>query len=160
MEALSYKLAVISIDKAYPGQAKRAAMAFWSALPQFTYTKFVVVVDKHINVRDPRQVVWAIAAQVDPQRDLFVLENTPFDTLDFASEQLGLGGRMAVDATTKIGPEKNHEWGEPLSRPAELEQKVSDRLEELGLSDLDHAEPDPVLFGYVLDKLISIQPRS
>lgn len=92
MEALSYKLAVISIDKAYPGQAKRAAMAFWSALPQFTYTKFVVVVDQHINVRDPRQVVWAIAGQVDPQRDLFVLENTPFDTLDFASEQLGLGG--------------------------------------------------------------------
>jgi 4-hydroxy-3-polyprenylbenzoate decarboxylase len=109
MEALSYKLAVISIDKAYPGQAKRAAMAFWSALPQFTYTKFVVVVDKHINVRDPRQVVWAIAAQVDPQRDLFVLENTPFDTLDFASEQLGLGGRMAVDATTKIGPD-NLTW--------------------------------------------------
>ena len=67
MEALSYKLAVISIDKAYPGQAKRAAMAFWSALPQFTYTKFVVV-DSHINVRDPRQVVWAIAAQVDPAR--------------------------------------------------------------------------------------------
>jgi 4-hydroxy-3-polyprenylbenzoate decarboxylase len=111
-------------------------------------------------VRDPRQVVWAIAAQVDPQRDLFVLENTPFDTLDFASEKLGLGGRMAIDATTKIGPEKNHEWGEPLSRPADLEQKVSDRLEELGLSDLDHAEPDPALFGYVLDKLISIQPRS
>ncbi len=160
MEALSYKLAVISIDKAYPGQSKRAAMAFWSALPQFTYTKFVVVVDKHINVRDPRQVVWAIAAQVDPQRDLFVLENTPFDTLDFASEQLGLGGRIAIDATTKIGPEKNHEWGEPLSRPADLEQKVSDRLEELGLSDLDHTDPDPALFGYVLDKLISIQPRS
>jgi 4-hydroxy-3-polyprenylbenzoate decarboxylase len=160
MEALSYKLAVISIDKAYPGQAKRAAMAFWSALPQFTYTKFVVVVDKHINVRDPRQVVWAIAAQVDPQRDLFVLENTPFDTLDFASEQLGLGGRMAIDATTKIGPEKNHEWGEPLSRPADLEQKITVRLEELGLSDLDHTEPDPALFGYVLDKLISIQPRS
>ena len=135
-------------------------MAFWSALPQFTYTKFVVVVDKHINVRDPRQVVWAIAAQVDPQRDLFVLENTPFDTLDFASEQLGLGGRMAIDATTKIGPEKNHEWGEPLSRPADLEQKVTDRLEELGLSDLEDSEPDPALFGYVLDKLISIQPRS
>ena len=84
MEALSYKLAVISIDKAYPGQARRAAMAFWSALPQFTYTKFVVVVDKSINVRDPRQVVWAIAAQVDPQRDLFVLDDTPFDSLDFA----------------------------------------------------------------------------
>lgn len=77
MEGLSYKLAVIAIDKAYPGQAKRAAMAFWSALPQFTYTKFVVVVDKSIAIRDPRQVIWAISAQVDPQRDLFVLEDTP-----------------------------------------------------------------------------------
>ncbi|QNI48676.1 UbiD family decarboxylase [Synechococcus sp. A15-60] len=158
MEALSYKLAVISIEKAYPGQAKRAAMAFWSALPQFTYTKFVVVVDSHINVRDPRQVVWAIAAQVDPQRDLFTLENTPFDTLDFASEQLGLGGRLAIDATTKIGPEKNHEWGEPLSRPDQLEQKVTDRLEELGLSDISNQEPNPELFGYLLDQLISNRP--
>ena len=154
MEALSYKLAVISIDKAYPGQAKRAAMAFWSALPQFTYTKFVVVVDKHINVRDPRQVVWAIAAQVDPQRDLFTLENTPFDSLDFASEQLGLGGRLAIDATTKIGPEKNHEWGKPLSRPADLEQPVSERWSELGLDDLGDGEADPSLFGYALDRLI------
>jgi hypothetical protein len=89
-------LAVISIKKAYPGQAKRAAMAFWSALPQFTYTKFVVVVDQAINVRDPRQVVWAIAAQVDPQRDLFVLQDTPFDSLDFASERLGLGGQVGT----------------------------------------------------------------
>ena len=105
-------------------------------LPQFTYTKFVVVVDSHINVRDPRQVIWAIAGQVDPQRDLFVLENTPFDSLDFASEQLGLGGRMAIDATTKIGPEKNHDWGEPLQRPAELEQRVTERMAELGLDDL------------------------
>ena len=106
MEALSYKLAVISIDKAYPGQAKRAAMAFWSALPQFTYTKFVVVVDSHINVRDPRQVVWAIAAQVDPQRDLFTLENTPFDTLDFASEQLGLGDAWPLMPPPRWDPRK------------------------------------------------------
>tara|TARA_B100001939_G_scaffold120007_1_gene104085 strand:- start:213 stop:623 length:411 start_codon:yes stop_codon:yes gene_type:complete len=129
-------------------------MAFWSALPQFTYTKFVVVVDSHINVRDPRQVVWAIAAQVDPQRDLFTLEDTPFDSLDFASEQLGLGGRLAIDATTKIGPEKNHDWGEPLSRPASLEQRVSERWQELGLDDLGQSEPDPSLFGYALDRLM------
>ena len=158
MEALSYKLAVISIDKAYPGQAKRAAMAFWSALPQFTYTKFVVVVDSHINVRDPRQVVWAIAAQVDPQRDLFTLENTPFDSLDFASEQLGLGGRLAIDATTKVGPEKNHPWGKPLSRPDDLEQRVTDRLDELGLTDISNREPNPELFGYLLDQLIANRP--
>ena len=154
MEGLSYKLAVIAIDKAYPGQARRAALAFWSALPQFTYTKFVVVVDKAINIRDPRQVIWAISAQVDPQRDLFVLENTPFDTLDFASERLGLGGRLAVDATTKIGPEKRHAWGEPLGRPEELEARVDSRWAELGLADIGTREPDPALFGYTLEYVL------
>ncbi len=154
MEALSYKLAVISIDKAYPGQARRAAMAFWSALPQFTYTKFVVVVDKSINVRDPRQVVWAIAAQVDPQRDLFVLEDTPFDSLDFASERLGLGGRLAIDATTKVGPEKRHNWGEPLRRETDLEERISARWSELGLDDLGGGEPDPSLFGLQLEQVL------
>ncbi|WP_094553803.1 UbiD family decarboxylase [Synechococcus sp. 1G10] len=154
MEGLSYKLAVIAIDKAYPGQAKRAAMAFWSALPQFTYTKFVVVVDKAISIRDPRQVIWAISAQVDPQRDLFVLEDTPFDSLDFASERLGLGGRLAIDATTKIGPEKRHDWGEPLRRTAEQEARVDQRWAELGLSDIDASDPDPVLFGYTLEHVL------
>ena len=154
MESLSYKVAIISIDKAYPGQAKRAAMAFWSALPQFTYTKFVIVVDSSINVRDPRQVVWVISSQVDPQRDLFILENTPFDSLDFASESIGLGGRLAIDATKKIGPEKNHEWGEPLIRSKELEKKIDLKWKELGLNDLEEKEPDPALFGYVIDDLL------
>ncbi len=154
MEALSYKLAVISIKKTYPGQARRSAMAFWTALPQFTYTKFVVVVDSTINVRDPRQVVWAISSQVDPQRDLFILENTPFDSLDFSSEHIGLGGRLAIDATRKIGPEKKHEWGEVLTRPTEIESKVNERWNELGLSDLDENEPDPSLFGYVIEDLL------
>jgi 4-hydroxy-3-polyprenylbenzoate decarboxylase len=95
---------------------------------------------------------------VDPQRDLFTLENTPFDTLDFASEQLGLGGRLAIDATTKIGPEKNHPWGEPLSRPDDLEQRVTDRLDELGLTDISQREPNPELFGYLLDQLIANRP--
>ena len=130
-------------------------MAFWSALPQFTYTKFVVIVDYKINVRDPRQVVWAIAAQVDPQRDLFILENTSFDSLDFASVQLGLGGRLAIDATTKIGPEKNHNWGEPLTRPETLENRVSERLGELGLEGKLNSNPDPSLFGYILDQLVN-----
>ncbi len=111
MEALSYKLAIISIKKNYPGQAKKTAMAFWSALPQFTYTKFVIIVDEFINVRDPRQVVWAIASQVEPQRDLLNIERTPFDSLDFASEHIGLGGRLAIDATTKIGSEKKSSMG-------------------------------------------------
>ncbi len=155
MEALSYKIAIISINKSYPGQAKRAAMAFWSALPQFTYTKFVVVVDSTINVRDPRQVIWTISSQVDPQRDLFTLENTPFDSLDFASERIGLGGRLAIDATTKIGPEKNHEWGEPLTRPEKLESKIDSRWEELGLGDLERKDPDISLFGYVIEELLT-----
>jgi 4-hydroxy-3-polyprenylbenzoate decarboxylase len=129
-------------------------MAFWSALPQFTYTKFVVVVDRAINIRDPRQVIWAIAAQVDPQRDLFVLEDTPFDSLDFASERLGLGGRLAIDATTKIGAERRHEWGEPLTRGAELEARVDARWAELGLGDLGGKDPDPALFGYTLEHLL------
>ena len=145
---------IISIDKAYPGQARKAAMAFWSALPQFTYTKFVVVVDENINVRDPRQVVWTIASHVDPQRDLFILENTPFDSLDFASEQIGLGGRTAIDATKKLGPEKRHEWGEVLSRTKDIEAQVDARWKELGLSNLDDKEPDPTLFGYVIEELL------
>ena len=154
MEALSYKLGIISIKKSYPGQAKRAAMAFWTALPQFTYTKFVVVVDSTINVRDPRQVVWAISSLVDPQRDLMLMENTPFDSLDFASEHIGLGGRLAIDATTKLGPERNHQWGSPLSHSMELDKKIEERWEDLGLSDLKTTEPDPTLFGYVIDQLI------
>ncbi len=157
MEALSYKLAIISIDKVYPGQAKRAAMAFWSALPQFTYTKFVIVVDSTINIRDPRQVIWVISSQVDPQRDLFVLENTPFDSLDFASVDIGLGGRLAIDATRKIGPEINHEWGEPLNRSEELERKITAKMKEIGLSDLNNKEPDPSLFGYIIEDLLNKQ---
>ena len=160
MEALSYKLAIISINKAYPGQAKRAAMAFWSALPQFTYTKFIVVVDSTINVRDPRQIVWAISSLVDPQRDLLVIENTPFDSLDFASERIGLGGRLAIDATTKVGPEKNHEWGEKLEHSAEMEKQVNSRWNELGLGDLDNASPDPSLFGYVMEELLRKKNRA
>lgn len=148
MEALSYKAAIISIDKAYPGQARRAALAFWSALPQFTYTKFVIVVDKDINIRDPRQVVWAISSKVDPSRDVFILENTPFDTLDFASEKIGLGGRMGIDATTKIPPETDHEWGKPLTSDPDVAAMVDRRWAEYGLADLKLTEVNPNLFGY------------
>jgi len=148
MEALSYKAAIISIDKAYPGQARRAALAFWSALPQFTYTKFVIVVDKSINIRDPRQVVWAISSKVDPVRDVFILPETPFDTLDFASEKIGLGGRMGIDATTKIPPETDHDWGLPLESDADVAAMVERRWVEYGLADLQLGEVDPNLFGY------------
>ncbi|MBW4549644.1 MAG: UbiD family decarboxylase [Aphanocapsa sp. GSE-SYN-MK-11-07L] len=148
MEALSYKAAIISIDKAYPGQARRAALAFWSALPQFTYTKFVIVVDKSINIRDPRQVVWAITSKVDPVRDVFILPETPFDTLDFASEKVGLGGRMGIDATTKIPPETNHPWGEALESDFDTAAMVDRRWAEYGLADLTLGAVDPNLFGY------------
>lgn len=148
MEALSYKAAIISIDKAYPGQARRAALAFWSALPQFTYTKFVVVVDRSINIRDPRQVVWAISSKVDPSRDVFILPQTPFDSLDFASQKIGLGGRMGIDATTKIPPETEHEWGEVLESDPDVAAMVDRRWKEYGLGDLKLDEVDPNLFGY------------
>jgi 4-hydroxy-3-polyprenylbenzoate decarboxylase len=148
MEALSYKAAVISIDKAYPGQARRAALAFWSALPQFTYTKFVIIVDKDINIRDPRAVVWAITSKVDPARDVFILPDNPFDSLDFATEKSGLGSKMGIDATTKVYPETDRVWGEPLTSDPETAALVDRRWAEYGLADLKLGEVDPNLFGY------------
>ncbi len=150
METLSYKAAIISIDKTYPGQARRVALAFWSALPQFTYTKFVVVVDKSINVRDPRQVVWAIAAQVDPARDVFILPETPLDRLDFATAKVGLGGRLGVDATRKIPPETDRDWGVPLESDPETAALVERRWQEYGFGPSGAVTPDPRLFGYDL----------
>jgi 4-hydroxy-3-polyprenylbenzoate decarboxylase len=148
MEALSYKAAIISIDKAYPGHARRAALAFWSALPQFTYTKFVIVVDKDINIRDPRQVVWAISSKVDPQRDVFIIPDTPFDKLDFATPKIGLGSRMGIDATTKVYPETEHEWGKALESDPETAAMVSRRWAEYGLADINLDEVDASCFGY------------
>jgi 4-hydroxy-3-polyprenylbenzoate decarboxylase len=148
MEALSYKAAVIAIDKAYPGQARRAALAFWSALPQFTYTKFVIIVDKDINIRDPRQVVWALSSKVDPQRDVFIIPDTPFDKLDFATPKVGLGSRMGIDATTKVYPETDEEWGKQLDSDPEMAKLVDSRWAEYGLADIDLDEVDPNLFGY------------
>jgi 4-hydroxy-3-polyprenylbenzoate decarboxylase len=148
MEGLSYKAAVLSIDKAYPGQAKRAALAFWSALPQFNYTKFVIVVDKDINIRDPRQVMWAVTSKVDPVRDVFILPNNPFDRLDFATERPGLGSRMGIDATTKVFPETDRPWSEELKPDPATAATVDQRWAEYGLADLKLGDVDPNLFGY------------
>lgn len=148
MEGLSYKAAVLSIEKTYPGQARRAALAFWTALPQFTYTKFVVVVDKEINIRDPRQVMWAVTSKVDPARDVFILPDNPFDHLDFATERPGLGSRMGIDATTKMYPETDRPWSEELKPDPATATKVDQRWAEYGLADLKLDEVDPNLFGY------------
>jgi 4-hydroxy-3-polyprenylbenzoate decarboxylase len=148
MEGLSYKVAVLAIEKAYPGHARRAALAFWSALPQFTYTKFVVVVDKDINIRDPRAVVWAITAKVDPVRDVFILPDNPFDSLDFATERSGLGSRMGIDATTKIYPETDRTWADPLVSDPATAAQVTQRWAEYGLADIDLSEANPNKFGY------------
>lgn len=148
MEGLSYKAAVLSIDKSYPGQARRAALAFWTALPQFTYTKFVIVVDKAINIRDPRQVMWAVTSKVDPARDVFILPENPFDRLDFATEKPGLGSRMGIDATTKVYPESDRPWSDELTPDPDTAALVDRRWAEYGLADLDLDDVDPNLFGY------------
>jgi 4-hydroxy-3-polyprenylbenzoate decarboxylase len=148
MEGLSYKAAVIAIDKSYPGQARRAAFAFWTALPQFTYTKFVIVVDKSINIRDPRQVMWAVTSKVDPARDVFILPENPFDSLDFATEKPGLGSRMGIDATTKVYPESDRPWSDELIPDPDTAELVDRRWAEYGLGDLNLQDVDPNLFGY------------
>jgi len=150
MEGLSYKIAVISIDKTYPGHARRAALAFWTALPQFNYTKFVVVVDKDITIRDPRAVVWAITSKVDPARDVFILPDNPFDALDFATEKPGLGSRLGIDATTKMYPESDRPWSEPLTPDPDTVALVDYRWAEYGLADLNLDEVNPNLFGYTV----------
>jgi 4-hydroxy-3-polyprenylbenzoate decarboxylase len=148
MEGLSYKAAILSIDKSYPGQAKRAAFAFWSALPQFNYTKFVIVVDKDINIRDPRQVMWAVTSKVDPVRDVFMLPDNPFDRLDFATEKPGLGSRMGIDATTKVYPETDRPWSDELRPDPDTAALVDRRWADYGLSDINLMDVDPNLFGY------------
>ena len=124
-EGCSYRLAVISIKKAYPGHAKRVMFGLWSFLRQFMYTKFIVVTDDDVNIRDWKEVVWAITTRVDPVRDTTLVENTPIDYLDFASPLSGLGGKMGLDATNKWPAETAREWGRTISMPAEVTQRVS-----------------------------------
>lgn len=109
--ACSYRMAVIAIDKRYPGQARRVMMGLWGMLPQFSYTKMVIVVDKDINPQSWDDIAWALATRMDPSRDVMMLENTPMDYLDFASPEPGLAGKIGIDATTKIGAETTREWG-------------------------------------------------
>jgi 4-hydroxy-3-polyprenylbenzoate decarboxylase len=123
-EACSYRVAVVSIRKQYAGHARRMMMGIWSYLRQFTYTKFIVVVDADIDVRDCRQVIWAIATRVDPARDSMVVENTPIDYLDFASPTAGLGSKLGLDATNKWPGETAREWGRPIVPDPAVERRV------------------------------------
>ncbi|WP_406648152.1 UbiD family decarboxylase [Aliisedimentitalea scapharcae] len=109
--ACSYRMAIVSIDKRYPGQAQRVMMALWGMLPQFSFTKMIIVVDADIDPTDWEDVAWALATRMDPGQDVTLLERTPMDYLDFASPQPGLAGKMGIDATTKIGSETNRVWG-------------------------------------------------
>lgn len=124
-EGCSYRVAVVSIKKAYPGHAKRVMMAVWSYLRQFMYTKWVIVVDDDINARDWKDVIWAISTRMDPARDITVLEGTPIDYLDFASPHSGLGGKVGLDATNKWPPETTREWGKII----EMDQDIIDIID-------------------------------
>ncbi len=123
-EGCSYRMAVISMKKQYAGHAKRVMLGTWSYLRQFMYTKFVIVVDADINVRNWEDVIWAITTRMDPARDLTVLENTPIDYLDFASPVSGLGSKVGFDATNKWPGETNREWGKPIAMPKEIKKKI------------------------------------
>lgn len=132
-EGCSYRLAVVSMKKQYPGHAKRVMMGVWSFLRQFMYTKFVIVVDDDVNTRDWKDVIWAITTRVDPIRDCTLVDNTPIDYLDFASPVSGLGSKLGIDATNKWPGETNREWGEPIVMDQAVKDKVDTMWESLGL---------------------------
>ncbi len=132
-EGCSYRIAVVSIRKAYPGHAKRVMMGVWSFLRQFVYTKFVIVVDDDIDARDWKDVMWAISTRMDPARDITVIENTPIDYLDFASPESGLGGKIGLDATNKWPPETKREWGRKIRMADDIVEQVTRRWGEYGL---------------------------
>ena len=132
-EGCSYRMAVVSMKKKYPGHAKRVMMGVWSFLRQFMYTKFVIVVDDDINPREWKDVIWAVTTRMDPKRDLIVIENTPIDYLDFASPVSGLGSKVGFDATNKWKGETNREWGEPIKMDKSVKEKIDDLWDSLGI---------------------------
>ena len=132
-EGCSYRIAVVSMRKSYPGHAKRVMMALWSYLVQFMYTKWVIVVDDDIDARDWKEVMWAIATRMDPARDITLIEGTPIDYLDFASPQSGLGSKIGLDATNKVAPETSRAWGTPIRMADAVVAEVSEKWPKLGL---------------------------
>ncbi len=132
-EGCSYRLAVVTIKKQYPGHAKRVMLGVWSFLRQFMYTKFVIVTDDDVNARRWEDVIWALTTRVDPTRDTTLIDNTPIDYLDFASPVSGLGSKMGIDATNKWPGETTREWGVPIEMDADIKSKVDAIWDELGL---------------------------
>ena len=132
-EGCSYRMAIVTIKKQYPGHAKRVMLGVWSFLRQFMYTKFVIVCDDDINARDWKDVIWAITTRMDPARDTTLIENTPIDYLDFASPVSGLGSKMGMDATNKWPGETDREWGTPIVMDEKVKQRVDDLWDELGI---------------------------
>ena len=132
-EGCSYRMAIVSICKRYPGHAKRVMMGVWSFLRQFMYTKFIIIVDEDINARSWQDVVWAITTRMDPARDTVMVESTPIDYLDFASPVSGLGSKMGLDATDKWPGETDREWGRPITRNDDIVKRVDERWAEYGI---------------------------
>ena len=132
-EGCSYRMAVVSMKKQYAGHSKRVMFGIWSFLRQFMYTKFIIVTDDDINIRDWKEVIWAITTRVDPARDTLIVENTPIDYLDFASPISGLGGKMGLDATNKWPGETNREWGTPIVMDDAVKKRVDAIWVELGI---------------------------
>lgn len=131
-EGCSYRMAVVQMKKSYPGHAKRVMFGVWSFLRQFMYTKFIVVVDEDVDIRDWKEVIWAITTRVDPVRDTTMVDNTPIDYLDFASPVSGLGSKMGIDATNKWPGETSREWGRTIEMDAEVKQRVDAIWQQLG----------------------------
>ncbi len=132
-EGCSYRVAVVSMKKAYPGHAKRVMLGVWSYLRQFMYTKWVIVVDDDIDARDWKDVIWAVSTRMDPARDITVIEGTPIDYLDFASPESGLGSKIGLDATDKWPPETKREWGTKIRMADEVVEKIDRMWSDLGL---------------------------
>ncbi|WP_375326664.1 UbiD family decarboxylase [Candidatus Tisiphia endosymbiont of Nemotelus uliginosus] len=130
-EGCSYRVAVVSIRKAYPGQAKRIMMGIWSFLRQFMYTKFIIIVDEDINIRDWPEVIWALSTRSDPARDSMIIENSPIDYLDFASPVSGLGSKIGIDATNKLSPETSRNWGQKIEMTDDVIKKIDKIWESL-----------------------------
>lgn len=132
-EGCSYRVAVVTMKKAYPGHARRVMLGVWSYLRQFMYTKFVIVTDDDIDARDWQDVIWAVSTRVDPARDMVILENTPIDYLDFASPEPGLGSKLGIDATNKMPPETSREWGTRIRMSDDIIETVTARWSSYGL---------------------------